>query len=144
MSDYTNRLKHSFKAASGSSTVGMSIQWEPLLLEECKIWKNILIHEEINMILKKSEFDQLLERIDLLPPPSVPLTEKGEALIGFNNNQLENILKSFYSILFTLSLSSELEKLTNPILREEIRFEISKSISDSYAKVITLSLSFPC
>jgi hypothetical protein len=121
-----------------------------LLVEECKIWKNILIHEEISIILKKSEMDQLIEKIDLLPPPALlsslftnasPSSSPSEILLGLSSMQLENTIKSFYSILFTISLSSELEKLMNPMLREEIRLEIAKSISDSYSKV-SIALSF--
>jgi hypothetical protein len=107
------------------------------LTEEYKIWKNILIHEEIVFILKKSEMDKLIERIDLLPTATTNSSNNLAELLGYSSNQLESILKSFYSILFTISLSSELEKLINPILREEIRVEISKSISDSYSKVST-------
>lgn len=88
--------------------------------------------------------DQLIEKIDLLPPPALlsslftnasPSSSPSEILLGLSSMQLENIIKSFYSILFTISLSSELEKLMNPMLREEIRLEIAKSISDSYSKV---------
>lgn len=128
--------------SSNTNTSLDSISWESLLSEEYKIWKNILIHEEITFILKKSEFDKLLERMDLLPNPTLLNTtsiinaNNIEELLGYSMNQLDNILKSFYSILFTISLSSELEKLMNPILREEIRLEISKSISDAYAKVM--------
>lgn len=101
------------------------------------------------MILKKSEMDQLIEKIDLLPPApllSASLANNegsaSEVLLGWSAMQLENVIKSFYSILFTISLSSELEKLMNPILREEIRVEIAKSISDSYAKVKSYGLTF--
>lgn len=94
--------------------------------------------------------DQLIEKIDLLPPPALlsslftnasPSSSPSEILLGLSSMQLENTIKSFYSILFTISLSSELEKLMNPMLREEIRLEIAKSISDSYSKV-SIALSF--
>jgi hypothetical protein len=148
--DYTNKLKKYRPTpavtplppppSSSSSKIGdaTTFQWELLLTEEYKIWKNILIHEEIVFILKKSEMDKLIERMDLLPPATTNSSNNLAELLGYSSNQLENILKSFYSILFTISLSSELEKLINPILREEIRVEISKSISDSYSKVKAL------
>ncbi len=105
--------------------------WLDLLSTEMSTWTDILIREESNRTLKRSDLDMVLDLIDVLPVSFVAAEQP-----GLSPERIENVIKAFYASIFsTVILSAYIEKLIDPEVRNYCRIRIADEIAMHYEKV---------
>lgn len=118
---------------SPNSASETQINWQEMLQQEATSWTNILTTEEVARILQRSDLDKLVELIDSLPSGLVASEQ-----FGLDVDRVATILRAFYASLFSTILCPELDKITDPIKRDDIRHGITQEITTQYAKVYKL------
>lgn len=125
MLNNVNALQAGFAASSASSSGGV----KSMLASEADSWAAILVAEETSRILRRSDLDRLVELVDALPSGL-----QASAQLGLDQDRVETVLRAFYASLFS-TVSSQLDRLQDPQLRDVIRGRISAKVSEAYAKI---------
>ena len=127
MSEGVNRLD-----LQSADRVNLS-QWLELLSTEEGAWRQVICSEEASRILRKSELDQLIELIDVLPPGLIASEQT-----GLYEERVVTILKAFYASLSSgAAASTQLDLLSSLDQREEVRRGVAEALAEAYAKVST-------
>ena len=127
MSEGVNRLDPQ------SADRGNFSQWLELLSTEEGAWRQVICNEEASRILRKSELDQLIELIDVLPPGLIASEQT-----GLYEERIVTILKAFYASLSSgAAASTQLDLLSSLDQREEVRKGVAEALAEAYAKVST-------
>jgi len=103
--------------------------WLSLLEVEITTWMNILVGEECNRTLRRSDMDKLLE-LAMLLPEGIRAAEQP----GLTPDRCTAILRAFYASLLT-SVVSQFDRLLDLTMREETRCKTSQKIAESYETV---------
>ena len=125
MSEGVNRLD------VHSADRGNLSQWLELLSTEEGAWRQVICSEEASRILRKSELDQLIELIDVLPSGLIASEQT-----GLHEERIVTILKAFYASLSSgAAASTQLDLLGSLDQREEVRRGVAEALAEAYAKV---------
>jgi hypothetical protein len=95
----------------------------------------VLVSENTDQILQKSEMDQAIDLMEVLPADMIASEQAGLAA-----ERLGIMIRLFYSSLVNSSNDSLLDQLQDPELRETIRKESSKRLLAAYSLVRTATL----
>lgn len=115
------------KSSSPHST--SSSAWQELLEQEASTWITVLVTEEVQRALRRSDIDKVVELIEVLPSGL-----KASEQMGLYKDRIDTVTRAFYASLFS-TVSPQYERLYDPKLREKIRMQVVNKISDAHAKV---------
>jgi hypothetical protein len=107
----------------------VTASWVSLLETEIQSWAQVLISENSNQILQRSEMDQALDLMEVLPSDMVASEQA-----GLTSERLGIMIRTFYSSLVN-SNDTLLDQLQDPELREFVRKESSKKLLEAYRLV---------
>lgn len=128
--------------------------WIDLLDGEVSSWLDVLVREEVSRLLSRSEFDELLDLINLSPWRQQQLGGDGNnstqeesppeataaALESFSIGQerMATVVSAFYNSLFELSVggTSQFERLASIEMRDQSQLRLCKDVLDAYSKVL--------
>jgi hypothetical protein len=119
ISEASKRSKQNYKSSS----------WLSLLDTEAATWVDILVREEVNRALHRSDLDKLLELIDVLPADLRACDQ-----LGLSNDRVATVLRAFYASLFS-TVTAQFDRLQDPALRERMRNGIADELAAAHAKV---------
>jgi hypothetical protein len=89
----------------------------------------ILVTEEANRTLRRSDMDKLLEVIQLIPEGIVASSQP-----GLSNDRVGTVMRAFYASLFS-TVAPQFDRLLDPELREATRRQTAEAVSEAHAKV---------
>lgn len=98
-------------------------------MSEAQSWIDILVAEEVQRFLRRSDMDKLVELVEVLPHDLCASEQ-----IGLSADRVATILRAFYSSLFS-SLPAQYEKLQDPAVREQIRSVVADRIVHCYSRI---------
>lgn len=124
------------RTALGSAASPAGVNWQEMLAQEASSWTTILVQEEVSRILQRSDLDKLVELVDALPS-GLAASEQ----FGLDVDRVATVLRAFYASLFSTILCPQLDRITDPQRRDEIRQQITQEITGQYAKVYALVTS---
>lgn len=109
-------------------------QWLELLDTEAGAWIEVIVNAEAGKVLKKGDFDKLIELIEVLPPGVSASTQT-----GLGAERLASSLRAFYESLVASS-GLQMDRLMDVGQKELVRLRIATAIADGHAKVSKLVL----
>jgi hypothetical protein len=112
------------------SKAGVSHTWFELLSTEASTWMGVLVLEEMNRTLKRSDLDKLLEILELIPVGIVASQQQ-----GLGEDRVGTIMRSFYASLFS-TVAPHFERLVDPELRERTRKATAEAVAAAHEKVM--------
>jgi hypothetical protein len=124
ISEASKRSKQNYKSSS----------WLSLLDTEAATWVDILVCEEVNRALHRSDLDKLLELIDVLPADLRACDQ-----LGLSNDRVATVLRAFYASLFS-TVTAQFDRLQDPALRERMRNGIADELAAAHAKVSSATM----
>jgi hypothetical protein len=113
-------------AGTGNSATSI---WLDLLSTEAEIWVGVLVGQEAQRTLHRSDMDKLVELLEVLPEGM-----KASEQIGLDQDRVATVLRAFYSSLLS-TIAPQFEKLQDPDLREVTRVRSANTIAGSYELV---------
>jgi hypothetical protein len=126
ISEASKRSKQNYKSSS----------WLSLLDTEAATWVDILVREEVNRALHRSDLDKLLELIDVLPADL-----RASDQLGLSNDRVATVLRAFYASLFS-TVTAQFDRLQDPALRERMRNGIADELAAAHAKVSSATMFY--
>lgn len=123
-------LQTELKSCFSASQMGREATstWIELLDTEIQTWTDVVVREESARTLKRSDLDMILDLIEVLPSSLVASEQP-----GLTPDRLNNVLKSFYSSVFTtVVISAYIEKLVDTELRTQCRARIANNVVEKY------------
>ncbi len=140
------------KSASGREAV---LSWVNLLNGETDSWLEVLCREDSLKLLARSQMDQLLELVEVLPSgPDGSSQVCASEQVGLSQDRVGGILSNFYSTLFSnnsspfdgtrsdLHISSPIrqsyERISSSKIRNQARDMVSEKVAQSYELVYNM------
>ena len=117
------------ESAKRHGSAEATANWLALLDEEQNTWVGVLVAEEAQRTLRRSDFDKLLELVELLPEGVVASQQA-----GLTQDRVGTVLRAFYASLFSTA-AAQLERLKDPEVREFTRRAAAEAVADAHAKV---------
>lgn len=105
------------------------MKWIEILSNEREIWIQILVIEEMNRTLRRSDMDKLVELAQVIPEGIVASQQP-----GLVHDRVGTVLRAFYASLIS-SVTSQFDRLVDSELRESTRRKTSLAIVAAYEKV---------
>jgi len=136
-------IKHELRegARQSDSTQRATSSWLAQLAEETNIWVQVLVREETERTLKRSDLDSLVELVDVLlatRDTDTSLENLCEVLdelpLGLGQERVAGVLRAFYSSLFS-SVAPHFDRLQDPEIREITRTQSADAVAAAYDKV---------
>ena len=124
-----HELKDGSNRASHSDRVKISQNWFDLLDTETSTWIDVLVNEEVQRTLRRSDMDKLLELVEFLPSGIMASQQP-----GLTQDRIGTIMRAFYASLFT-TITPHYERLQEPTLREKTRKGTAEAVSKAHEKV---------
>jgi hypothetical protein len=104
-------------------------EWIQNLNTESDTWVRVLVSEDTQRVLKRSDLDKVLELVEVLPTDLVASEQH-----GLSSERMSSVLRTFYASLFSTS-APQFERLQDPDVRELARSRTARHVADSYALV---------
>ncbi len=106
--------------------------WTASLQVEASTWLEVLVNEEADRTLRRSDMDKLLE-LALIIPEGICASEQP----GLGQDRCATVLRAFYSSLLT-TVAPPFDRLTDSSLREATRKQSAIAVSNAYNKVFDM------
>ena len=106
--------------------------WLDQLETEASTWVTVMVREELQRTLHRSDLDKLLELLEVLPEDLVASQQS-----GLDQDRVATILRAFYSSLFS-TVAPHFERLQDPEFREITRRQTAEVVAESHLKIYQL------
>jgi hypothetical protein len=83
-------------------------------------------------VFSRSDFDKLLELVEVLPKGLVASEQP-----GLDQDRVATIMRAFYASLFSTLSSPQFDKIADPEVREETRRLSATAVANAHEKVRT-------
>lgn len=103
--------------------------WLDLLNTEASTWAEVLVVEEANRTLRRSDLDKLLEMVQLMQQGVVASEQP-----GLDQERVGTIMQAFYASLFS-TVTPQFDRLLDPELREMTRRQVAEAVATAHARV---------
>lgn len=107
-------------------------KWCNLLETESVAWLGVLVNEEVQRTLKRSDLDKILDLIDVLPRDFVASEQP-----GLSSDRISTVMRAFYASLFS-TLTPQFDRLADVLLRESARKAVAIEVARSHEKIHAL------
>jgi hypothetical protein len=105
------------------------MNWLQLLDTEATTWVGVLVTEEANRALRRSDLDKLLEVIQVIPEGIVASEQP-----GLSHDRVGTVMRAFYASLFS-TVAPQFDRLLDPELREMTRRHTAEAVAGAHEKV---------
>jgi hypothetical protein len=125
------------EAENASNHLKMAVTgWIQNLDSEASTWINVLVQEDSLRMMKRSDFDKVVELMEVLPQDLIASEQP-----GLTQERILNVMRAFYASLFSTA-GPQFDRLQDPDVREIARRKAAEQVANSYALVSTIAKYF--